>query len=87
LNLIFCAFVALYFVVLQHLGAPLITTILEQVNLTLKSGGILVVTEPLWSDRHIDLGLADETENARVHDAAMETVKATIRVIQKNVIV
>ncbi len=77
----------LYFVVLQHLGAPLIKTILEQVNLTLISGGILVVTEPLWSDRHIDLGLSDEAENARVHDAAMEMMTATIRVIRKNVIV
>jgi hypothetical protein len=61
-----------------------IKKILEQIRLTLKLGGILVVTEPVWTDRHVDLGLADELENTRVHDAVLAQAYKTCRVSKTN---
>ncbi len=62
----------------------MIKKILEQIRLTLKLGGILVVTEPVWTDRHVDLGLADELENTRVHDAVLAQAYKTCRVSKAN---
>src|SRR5207244_1735258 len=51
--------------VLQHLEQPTIRAVLSQVHAALRPGGVLIVTEPLWSSRHLDLGL-DDPDCARV---------------------
>lgn len=65
--------------VLQHIELAKVQQILEEVKLALKPGGFLIVTEPLWTDRHVDLGLPDKTENARIHDTVIDEVHKTIK--------
>ncbi len=39
----------------------------------------MLVTEPLWTDRHVDLGLENDEENARVHDTVLANVFQTLK--------
>jgi hypothetical protein len=57
----------------------LIQRITAQIYASLKPGGILVVTEPLWTDRHVDLGLQDKDESKRIHDAVIERMRQSIK--------
>jgi hypothetical protein len=65
--------------VIQHLDPVIIKRMLSQIRLCLKPGGILVVTEPVWTMRHFDLGLDDTSENARIHDEVTNVARRSIK--------
>jgi SAM-dependent methyltransferase len=64
--------------VLQHLDKPLIVNIMKQIHTVLRPGGVCVVTEPLWSGRHLDFGLND-ADSARVEEDVYNHPQLTLR--------